>query len=125
MKHNPVGWFEIPTVDFERAIGFYEALFDVKLERMETPALPMAMFPHDDGPGAGGALVHNLEWYKPTLNGPLIYFTTPSGDLEVDSKRVEELGGKIWVPKKHIGDYGWIVVFEDTEGNRIALHSRE
>lgn len=125
MKHNPVGWFEIPTVDYDRAIAFYEALFEVKLTRTDAPELSMAMFPHAEGYGAGGALVHNLQWYKPTLDGPLIYFTTPSGDLEADSKRVEELGGKIWVPKKHIGEHGWIVVFEDTEGNRIALHSRQ
>lgn len=125
MTHNPVGWFEIPTLDFDRAIRFYEQMFDVTLRRVETPNLPMAMFPATEDPmGASGALVHNTDWYKPTLDGVLIYFTSPSGDLDADSRRLEELGGKVWVPKKSIGDYGWIVVFEDTEGNRIALHTR-
>lgn len=123
--NNPLTWFEIPTVDFDRAISFYETLFNVQLHREDAPQLPMAMFPHTDGYGAGGALVHNLDWYKPTLDGPLVYFDTPSGSLDKDAERLKELGCKIWVPKKNIGDHGWILVFEDTEGNRIALHSRE
>jgi predicted enzyme related to lactoylglutathione lyase len=40
--------------------------------------------------------------------------------------RVEDAGGKILVPKKQISeDVGYMAVFIDTEGNRVALHSRK
>jgi uncharacterized protein len=38
--------------------------------------------------------------------------------------KVEAAGGKIMVPKTMISEeYGYMAVFVDTEGNRIALHS--
>ncbi|WP_317192076.1 VOC family protein [Snuella sedimenti] len=32
MKHNMVGWFEIPVNDMERAKAFYEAVFQVEIK---------------------------------------------------------------------------------------------
>jgi uncharacterized protein len=31
MKNNVVGWFEIPVVDMERAIRFYERVFGFQI----------------------------------------------------------------------------------------------
>ncbi|HRH93293.1 MAG TPA: VOC family protein, partial [Candidatus Peribacteria bacterium] len=78
-----------------------------------------------NGAGAPGALVKHEQWYKPTMDGPLLYFSATSGDLSVELGRVEKAGGKIWVPRKPIGEFGFIAVFSDTEGNRMALHSRK
>ena len=33
---NAISWFEIPTIDIERAQKFYEAIFQIKLEPLET-----------------------------------------------------------------------------------------
>jgi predicted enzyme related to lactoylglutathione lyase len=56
----------------------------------------------------------------------LVYFTAHSGDLSNELARVEAAGGKILVPRKEIGpDYGFMAVILDTEGNRVALHSKE
>ena len=59
-KNPPVGlvnWFEIPVVDFERAMAFYEHVFEVELERAVIDGHPMAIFPETDEPGrANGAL---------------------------------------------------------------------
>ncbi|HPD66115.1 MAG TPA: VOC family protein [Bacteroidia bacterium] len=125
-QHNMVGWFEIPVSDMDRAIGFYSKVFDISLEKQEFGEEMMAFFPwFEQQTGAGGSLNYHPAFYKPSENGVLIYFTTPSGNLDEDLKRVEEAGGKVLIPKKLISeDIGYMAVFLDSEGNRIALHSR-
>lgn len=127
MDKNVVGWFEIPASDMERAIRFYEAVFGYKLERHQLGPLDMAWFPSkEDGMGAAGTLVHHAEAYKPSMDGTLVYFTAPSGDLSNELARVEPNGGKVLVPRTQISeDYGFMAVIRDTEGNRVALHSRK
>ena len=126
MKHNVVGWFEIPVTDMERAIRFYEIVFEYKLNRNKMGDLDMAWFPWlEEGIGSPGSLVCHKEYYKPSVDGALIYFTAFSGDLNNELGRVEAAGGKVLVPKTEISeDYGNMALIMDTEGNRIALHSR-
>jgi len=60
------------------------------------------------------------------MNGVVVYFTTHSGDLAVELARVEGAGGQVLRPKTLItDDIGYMGVFVDSEGNRIALHSRK
>jgi len=81
--------------------------------------------PHESNKGAQGALVKNEQFYKPSQDGALLYFTAQSGDLKKEVSRVEAAGGKILAPIKQISeDYGWMAVCLDTEGNRFAIHSR-
>jgi uncharacterized protein len=126
-RHNVVGWFEIPVLNMERAIKFYEKIFDFKLVRHQIGNLDMAWFPWiDDAIGASGSLVLNDELHKPSNEGVLIYFTAQSGDLSVELSRVEGAGGKVHLPKTLItDDIGYMAIIEDTEGNRIALHARK
>jgi len=125
-QNNPVSWVEIAVTDMKRAIAFYEEVLGTKLERHEMGPLDMAFFPMSAaGTGAGAALVMHKDWYKPTMDGSLIYFAATSGDLSVELARVEKAGGKVWVPKKQIGDFGYMAAFSDSEGNRVALHSRK
>ena len=125
MKPVTVGWFEIPAIDMERAIAFYETVFNTKLSCNHMGPLDMAWFPWEDpSPGAGGTLVRYEEFYKPSADGTLIYFSSEDVDIEV--KRIETAGGKVLVPKTQITpDIGYMAVFMDTEGNRVALHSRK
>ena len=44
-------------------------------------------------------------------------------DLQIPLDRVEGAGGKILQPKESIGEFGFIAMILDTEGNRIGLHS--
>jgi len=126
LNRNAVGWFEIPVSDMERAIKFYESVFGFKLERNQMGELDMANFPFADVPGASGSLNYHKEFYKPSANGVLIYFTCHSGDLANELAKVEPAGGKVLMPKKLITeDVGYMALCIDTEGNRIALHSRE
>lgn len=124
-KNNAVGWFEIPVLDMERAMKFYETVFGAALERHEMGPLDMAWFTwHEGGKGAAGSLVRHPEWYKPSSSeGVLIFFTAHSGDLSNELSRVEPAGGKVLQQKKPIGEHGFVGMFLDTEGNRIAIHS--
>ncbi|ULQ55593.1 VOC family protein [Flavihumibacter rivuli] len=124
MKHA-ISWFEIPTTDIERAARFYEAVFQVSLVPMEMPNLKMRMFPIDDPmEGIGGALCQAEGFYHPSLShGPLIYLNG-NPDVQLYLDRIVGAGGKVLVPKTEISpEYGFMAVFEDSEGNRIALHS--
>jgi predicted enzyme related to lactoylglutathione lyase len=124
-NRNPAGWFEIPVTDMQRAIRFYEKVFDIKMSHHILEVLEMAWFPEVmNGQGAAGSLVMHKDFYRPSADGILIYLTAPSGDLSNELSRVEKAGGKIRVPKKLITDeFGYIAVFIDSEGNRIGIHS--
>ena len=120
-KTNPVGWFEIPTKDLGRAKDFYQRVFGLELELAEMGPLKMAWFPmSSDAPGAAGALVLGPD-YVPSRQGTLVYIH--ADDIDATLARVRAEGGKVLTPRTSIGQYGWIGVFEDTEGNRVALHS--
>lgn len=123
MDYNAVGWFEIPVTDMERAMKFYETVLGIKLDRHTMEDYDMAWFTMlENKPGAAGSLVKGEE-YTPSQQGALVYFSSPSGDLENELKRVEEAGGKICSPKKPIGEWGFMAIITDTEGNNVALHS--
>lgn len=123
MKSNAVGWFEIYVDDMERARGFYEHVFNVTLQKLAVDGLEMYAFAmSDEAPGAAGALV-KLEGMTPGGGGTLVYFICE--DCAVEGARVERAGGTIVRPKMSIGEYGHIVLAQDTEGNLIGLHSMQ
>ena len=122
MNHNPVGWFEIYVQDMARARKFYEAVFQVELQELKG-TLEMWGFPmHAGQSGAAGALV-KMPGYASGGNSTLVYFSCH--DCAVEAKRVEEAGGHIQRSKSAIGEYGFIALAYDTEGNMIGLHSRQ
>ena len=81
----------------------------------------MAFFPFEKTKsGITGALVKG-DVYKPTQNGVILYFKTE--DIENTLKKVQEHAGRVLYPKTLNEKYGFAVAeFEDSEGNRIALH---
>jgi predicted enzyme related to lactoylglutathione lyase len=125
MKNNPVGWFEIYVDEMSRAKKFYESVFDLKLEKLPNTNVEMFGFPKepDTGrlPGAPGALVE-MEGFPAGKNSVLIYFSCEN--CAVEERRVTENGGKVHKSKFSIGEYGFISLVYDTEGNMIGLHSR-
>lgn len=123
-KSVTVGWFEIPVRDMDRAVKFYNAIFDTKLSKQTIEGLEMAWFPwSEDGKGAGGSLIAAGKHYKPSHEGTLVYFS--SHDVNNELQRVEKAGGKVLQKKTEITpDIGFMALIEDTEGNRIALHSQ-
>lgn len=122
---NAISWFEIPANDINRAQTFYEAIFECTLTTLDLPNIKMRMFPIEDMEnGVGGAICDSGGFHIPSATaGPLIYLNA-NPDVSIVLDRVEAAGGKILVPKTQISpEYGYMAVFLDTEGNRIALHS--
>ncbi len=120
---NPVGWFEIYASDLRRSVAFYEAVLGLKLSPLDStaPGLEMMAFPMEmNAPGCGGALV-KMPGVNPGNNSTLIYFM--SDDCADAASRVEAAGGKVFKPKFSIGQYGFIALVFDTEGNMVGLHS--
>jgi uncharacterized protein len=127
IKHNVVGWFEIPVTDLDRAIAFYNKVFGFEMTRSILGTLEMAYFPSVPGTvGSMGALAFHPEFYKPSADGTVVYFTAFSGDVSIELSRVEAAGGKVVMPRKQISEeIGYMGLFIDTEGNRIAVHSHK
>lgn len=129
MKSNPVGWFEIYVDDMPRAKAFYEAVFQGALTALENPDptafadLEMWAFPSSmEGYGAPGALV-KMGGYAAGGNSTLVYFSCQ--DCAQEAERAAANGGKLIKEKVSIGDYGFIAMVADTEGNVIGLHSMQ
>lgn len=125
---NPVGWFEIYVEDMERAKAFYQRVLQVELQSLQdptpeggAPAFSMWAFPMDmEAGGASGALV-STQGVTPGMGGTLVYFSCE--DCAVEAARIADAGGRVHRDKMSIGDYGFIVLAYDTEGNMIGLHS--
>ena len=119
---NAINWFEIPAKNFERAKSFYETILEIEIHIMPHPMYKYGIFPADMQSGqVGGGLVEG-EGYEPSTKGSLVYLNGGE-DLTVILSRVENAGGKIILPKTSIGQNGFMAHFEDTEGNKMALHS--
>lgn len=119
---NVISWFEIPVTDMHRAVAFYSAILDVQLEAGPAgEGYMMATFPAEND--VSGALLSG-EGYVPSTNGTTVYLNG-GDDLSVVLDRMEAAGGKIIVPKTHIGENGFFAFFLDTEGNKVGLHSMQ
>jgi predicted enzyme related to lactoylglutathione lyase len=120
---NPVRWFEIYVQDMDRAKRFYENVFQVKLQKLNTPApgLDMWQFPSSkEAMGCAGALVQ-MKGVPSGGMGTIVYFG--SDDCAVEEKRIAKAGGKIERPKMAIGQYGFITLAYDPDGNMFGIHS--
>jgi len=120
-RHQVV-WFDIPVQDLDRAIRFYSAVLGVLLRKEQAGrGMAMAVLPHTDN-SIGGCLVQTMD-SKPSDGGPLLYLNT-DGRLDVAVSAAKLAGGTVLQPKHSIGPDGYRAIVLDTEGNRIALHSR-
>lgn len=121
---NAISWFEIPATDLERAQKFYETIFDIEMIPLDMPQLQMRMFPTEDPMNVGGAICSSVDFYKPSADsGPLVYLNA-NPDVQFVLDKVVPAGGKVVIPKTQISpENGYMAVFLDTEGNRVALHS--
>lgn len=124
--NNPVGWFEIYVQDMARAKAFYETVFEQTLEKLDTthmPEIEMWNFPMTmNGYGAPGALI-KMAGCPSGSGGTLVYFSC--ADCAVEAGRAVAAGGTLVQAKMPIGQYGFIAVVVDSEGNSIGLHSMQ
>ena len=119
---NMLNWFEIAVSDFDRAKKFYETIFEFTMHSMQMN-VKMGFFPADEGK-VSGAICCGPD-YQPSADGAVIYLNA-NPDLAHVLDKVEAAGGKILRGKTQITpEYGYMALFLDTEGNRVALHSNK
>ncbi|HSC54198.1 MAG TPA: VOC family protein [Phnomibacter sp.] len=123
---NSISWFEIPVTDLDRAQKFYENIFKTSLMAMDMGDIKMRTFPVDDimdQNAVSGALILAGEFNTPSGNGTMVYLNA-NPDLQLVLDRIVAAGGTVVVPKTLISnEIGFMGVFVDSEGNRVALHS--
>jgi predicted enzyme related to lactoylglutathione lyase len=119
MKTHWAKWFEIAVNDIVRATQFYETIFNIKVQRLDLGNLKMGLFPQAD---VGCALCQGAA-YKPSDTGTTVYFDAEP-DLNFVLEKIETAGGKILLDKRLISpEQGYMALFQDSEGNRVALRS--
>jgi predicted enzyme related to lactoylglutathione lyase len=120
-----ISWFEIPALNFERAVRFYEAALDQPMRRELFGGVPMAVFSSEEE-ATGGAIICSPGEMRPSVKGDgVTIYLVAEPTLQATLDRVTRAGGKIdgsivELPK----EIGFIAYFIDPEGNRIGLHSR-
>ena len=122
MSENTFCWIDIPVIDLNRAIGFYQAILGKPVEKISEHGFEFGLLPHIQN-NVSGCLCAMPD-RKPSQNGPLVYLNL-EGELDRASKQVVQHGGTIVKAKEQIGPYGHRVLIIDSEGNGIALYSKE
>jgi uncharacterized protein len=117
---NAFVWCDIPVTNLDRAIKFYSEVLGQPVKKESMPGMAFGLLPHAND-SVSGCLVE-MKDRKPSADGPLVYLNA-EGRLDAALAAVTANGGKIVQPKHPIGPYGFRAVFQDTEGNNVALHS--
>jgi predicted enzyme related to lactoylglutathione lyase len=118
---NFVTWFEIPAYNHYRSVAFFNYIYGIQITTVELNGFAMGFFPADKG--IGGAIVTG-HGCVPSEIGPLIYLNG-GHDLNTVLARVNEAGGRVIMEKTFLSETaGYFALFIDSEGNRLALHSK-
>jgi len=118
---NLISWVSIPSTDYDRAVAFYSAIFDTKMETMGEGDERMApFFPLDHEWVNGGVSADSS--FKPTSDGVRIYLDV-AGQLDEVLSRIEAAGGSVVTGRTSMGEHGFWGLIKDTEWNNIGLHS--
>ncbi|MCE9540473.1 MAG: VOC family protein [Bacteroidetes bacterium] len=118
---NFVTWFEIPAYNHYRSVAFFNYIYGIEITTVELNGFAMGFFPSESG--IGGAIVTG-QGCVPSEIGPLIYL---NGGLDLNNvlSKVNEAGGRVVMEKSYLSDTaGYFALFIDSEGNRLALHSK-
>ena len=124
---NPVVWFEIYVDDLKRAQTFYEEVLNLKLSELPTPndikdEMKMLAFPMEmEEEGASGALV-KMKGFETGNNSTIVYFR--SEDCAIEERKIKNAGGSVFKSKQSLGEYGFMILATDTEGNMFGVHSQ-
>lgn len=116
-------WIEIPVKDLERAMQFYQAVFEFQpTEILEDGVRRTTTLINTSPEGRPGISLNQTHNFEPSDKGPLVYLDAGE-DLTDHLNRVEPAGGKIIEAKTSMGAAGNYATILDTEGNAVALYS--
>lgn len=108
--------FELNADDPLRAKGFYEKVFNWKIEKSE---MPMDYWMITAGPEEEQGIDGGLQKREDTAEIVTNYIGVPS--IDEFSKKIETNGGTILTPKSPIPGTGYFALFKDTEGNKLGI----
>lgn len=113
--------FEIHTGDPDRAIRFYNSLFDWTFQKWEGPMeYWMVMTGPADQPGINGGLLRR----QGEIDGQAVIAyvcTVDVADIDASTNTAVASGGQVVLPKMPIPGVGWLVYCKDTEGNIFGM----
>jgi predicted enzyme related to lactoylglutathione lyase len=116
-----INWFDIPAINFDRAVRFYETVLGISLIQENMLGARLGIFPAKPGEATGAILAR--DGVTPGTTGSTIYLKA-GDDLSAAVGRVDRAGGKILHPKTFIKEgWGYFAIILDTEGNSVGLHS--
>jgi predicted enzyme related to lactoylglutathione lyase len=119
---TPFNYVAIPCSDFTRALKFYDAIAGQWLKTNPFVPFPMAYFVNKKGENVGH--LFQFPGFKPGQEGPLVYLNL-ADDLNTILEKIIPAGGQILMPKTIIAPgLGYWALFIDSEGNKLALHSK-
>jgi len=108
--------FEISASDPDRAIRFYEKVFNWKIVKWEGPVeYWLITTGKEDEQGIDGGLSRRTE------EGPTTVNTIEVTNIDEYVKKVEDIGGTITSPKHPVPGIGWMAYFKDPEGNVFGI----
>ena len=121
---NALNWFEIPASDIKRAKSFYENIFGIKMENpTEMMGMEMVSFPASEGKVSGGLVKSDM--HKPSQDGSLVYLNANPAGIDAVLAKIPNFGGSVIMHKTMINEeIGYMGMFIDSEGNKVALHSQ-
>ena len=118
-QNNRAVWFDIPVADLDRAAKFYRAVLGVGVDKETYGDVSFCVIEHEDG--NGGCLVPNKQ---EIASGGVLLYLNANGRIRDAVGKVVPNGGSVIEDTHPIGPHGFRAVVLDSEGNRIALHSR-
>jgi uncharacterized protein len=114
-----ITWVEIPAVDIDRAVEFYNSVFNLHLTKQDFGQEKMACFPNDEG------AISYAPHFKPSKDGALVSFAAPD-NVEATLLRIQSKGGSIVQPRTKIEAEGrdYFAICSDSEGNNIGIYGK-
>jgi len=119
-QNNRLVWFDIPVANLDRASTFYSAVLGLGVTKEVFDNFSFCVLEH--GEGNGGCLVEKAAEVSAD-KGILCYFNVDTR-MQAAVASAEKHGGKVIEPVHSLGPHGFRAIVLDSEGNRIALHSR-
>jgi|SRR6056297_1088459 len=114
-----IKWVEIPAVDIDRAVEFYNSVFNLNLTKVDFGQEKMACFPNDEG------AISYAPNFQPSKDGVLVSFLAPD-NIDSTVQRIDSKGGNILKSKTKIEAEGrdYFAICTDSEGNKIGIYGK-
>lgn len=121
-EKNTFCWIDIPVRDLDRAVAFYTDVLAQPVQKISEHGFEFGLLPHTENNVSGCLCV--MSDREPSQQGPLVYLNV-EGRLAEAVQAANAHGVVVLQAMQQIGPYGHRAIIEDTEGNAIALYSKE